>query len=139
MMAAKTGFTDAQREILECEFMNGLISTSDKFQERFNSVAERTGLSIYKIKIWVNNRKRRDRKRKLPEGQEEGEEVLGERNNDSGPKTLEYFHSGKTVRKVSGHNVFCGTLWSGGRTRIRISSFVVLQVVGYSCRYSRIG
>ena len=133
MMAEKAGFTDAQREILESEFMNGLISTSEKFQERFNSLAGRTGLSIYQIKIWVNNPKRRDRKRKLPEGQGEGEEVLGERNNDSGPlpKTLEYFHSGKTVRTVSGHNVYCGTLWSGGRKRIMISSVVVLLS---SCR-----
>ena len=47
-MAAKAAFTDAQREILENEYTNGLISTSEKFQERFNVVAERTGLPVWK-------------------------------------------------------------------------------------------
>ena len=76
MMTAKSAFTDAQHEILEGEYKDGLISTSEKFQERFSSVAERTGLSIYQVKIWINNQKHRDRKRKLPDGHEEGGEVM---------------------------------------------------------------
>lgn len=47
MMAMKTALTDSQREILESKYLNGLISTSEKFQERFSWVAERTGLDEY--------------------------------------------------------------------------------------------
>ena len=46
----KAGFTDAQREIIERQYLNGLISTSEDFQKRLILVAERTGLEVYMIK-----------------------------------------------------------------------------------------
>ena len=104
MDISKPCLSEAQREILEKAYADGLISTAEKFADIFDELSAKTDLPKSKIKVWINNRKRRERKR-APQDHAE----------NSGTTHVSSVGKAKFFRKVSGHNVFCASLWSGGR------------------------
>ena len=104
MDISKPSISEAQREILENAYADGLVSTSEKFSNVFDELSEKTNLPKSKIKVWINNRKRRERKRAPPQDDEE----------ISGIAHVSTVGKSKFFRKISGHNVFCASLWSGG-------------------------
>eukprot|EP00112_Aurelia_sp_Birch-Aquarium-sp1_P009258 Seg2045.3 transcript_id=Seg2045.3/GoldUCD/mRNA.D3Y31 product="hypothetical protein" protein_id=Seg2045.3/GoldUCD/D3Y31 len=111
----KPHFSDAQIELLERAYCNGLISTSEKFLAQYLALSEKTGLTMPQLKVWINNRKRRDRKR--PHGSKDDDQhphpLDDERDGGSSHPSQEILGRPRGTRKISGHNVFCSSLWSG--------------------------
>ena len=59
-MAAPTKFTAEQLDMMEKAFIDGLRSTNMSFHaEKYERLSLETKIDIPKLKIWINNRKRK--------------------------------------------------------------------------------
>eukprot|EP00112_Aurelia_sp_Birch-Aquarium-sp1_P007648 Seg1835.14 transcript_id=Seg1835.14/GoldUCD/mRNA.D3Y31 product="hypothetical protein" protein_id=Seg1835.14/GoldUCD/D3Y31 len=66
---APTKFSDTQIAILENAFKNGLHSTRmDLNGDEIISLASRAELAVEHVKVWINNRKRKDRRNRPTSG-----------------------------------------------------------------------
>jgi len=105
MESSKTRISDAQRELLENAYQHGLVTTSEKFLAEFKELSSKTGLEVGTIKVWINNRKRCEKRKPA--------DALREDPVTSLPSIAKRVKTGKVFRQLSGHNLFCSSLWSG--------------------------
>ena len=107
MEPSKKRISNAQREVLENAYQHGLVTTSEKFLAEFKELESKTGLDVPTIKVWVNNRRRRE-KRKHADSSREAHDTAS-------LSIQKKMKTAKLLRQVSGHNLFCSSLWSGGK------------------------
>jgi len=63
MESAKARISDAQRELLENAYQHGLVTSSDNCLTEFKELLSKTGLEVGTIQVWINNRKRREKRK----------------------------------------------------------------------------
>ena len=112
MESGKARISDAQKELLENAFQQGLVTTSETFLAEFKELSSKTGLEVGTIKVWINNRKRREKRKFTDALREEPDTAL--------PSIAKRVKTGKVFRQLSGHNLFCSSLWSGGKALIKL-------------------
>lgn len=110
---APTKFSDAQIAILESAFKNGLRSTRmDLNGDEIISLASRAELAVEHVKVWINNRKRKDRRNRPTSGLLASEAQELEMNQGiASPMLLK----APTHRRPSGWNVFCSRALKSGK------------------------
>ena len=107
----KPHLSDAHIKLLEKAHSNGLVSTSEKFLAGYLDLSQKTGLTVVQLKVWVNNHKRRDRKRPPPD------DDYHPNDHDSCQETsrasLNTAGRPRGTRKITGHKCFvhrCGVV-----------------------------
>ena len=112
MESPKARISDTQRELLENAYQHGSVTTSEKFLAEFKELSSKSGLEVGTIKVLINNRKRREKRKPADALREEPVTALH--------SIAKRVKTGKVFRQLSRHNLFCSSLWSGGKAFINL-------------------
>ena len=129
MEPSKKRISNAQREVLENAYQHGLVTTSEKFLAEFKELESETGLDIPTIKVWINNRRRREKRKHADSSREAHDQAS--------LSIQKKMKTAKLLRQVSGHNLFCSSLWSGGKVFLDFNDVRRTVDVRILCRIQR--
>ena len=115
---APTKYSEAQLALMQKAFEEGLSSTSsERHGAEYSELAAKTGVSVEKLKTWVNNKRRERRKggnrptiSDVMEGVEDGSSTSERR---------ALHKRAPSQRRLSAWNLFCRKVFSEGEQEFR--------------------